>query len=106
MKSKVEEKEKSSVRHPGGLERYYAPRTPMRLVATHALDKEISAFKATVAVVAFFPPPQRGGYRLRPPRDPPRPAKSPFPPLRELARGRGGARLLQAPPPHPRRAAG
>jgi len=36
------EKSKSSIRHSGGLERHYAPRTPARLVPTHALDKEIS----------------------------------------------------------------
>ncbi len=33
---------KSSVRHSGGLERHYAPRTPARMVPAHALDKEIS----------------------------------------------------------------
>ena len=36
-----------SPRHPGGLERHYAPRTPAILVAPHALDARIARIVAT-----------------------------------------------------------
>ncbi len=105
LKSKVEEKEKSSVRHPGGLERHYAPRTPMRLVATHALDKEISAFKATVAVLAFSRPDERVDYWLRMPRDAAGYAKRLYAALRELDSAGCEAILIEAPPDTPEWAA-
>lgn len=64
------ESEATAPRHPGGLERHYAPRTPARLVPTHDLDKQISMMKDRVAVLAFSRPDERVDYWLRMPREP------------------------------------
>src|SRR5688572_13858587 len=60
----------AAVRHSGGLERHYAPRTPAKLVPTHRLDREIADFGAKVAVLAFSRPDERVDYWIRMPRDP------------------------------------
>ncbi len=75
--------EKSSVRHSGGLERHYAPRTPARMVPAHALDKEISKGKS-VAVLAFSRPDERVDFWLRMPREPQAYAQRLYAALREL----------------------
>jgi L-threonylcarbamoyladenylate synthase len=98
LNARVEEKTKSStVRHSGGLERHYAPRTPARLVPTHALDKEISARAAKVAVLAFSRPDERVDYWLRMPRDPSAYAQKLYAALRELDDAGCELILIEAP---------
>src|SRR6185436_14628255 len=47
--TELKQKSGKSLRHSGGLERHYAPRTPARLVPTHELDREIARLKDKVA---------------------------------------------------------
>jgi L-threonylcarbamoyladenylate synthase len=101
----VKEKDSSSPRHSGGLERHYAPRTPARLVPTHALDKEIAVLKDRVAVLAFSRPDERVDYWIRMPREPQAYAQRLYAALRELD-GAGCAEILvEAPPVGPEWAA-
>ena len=95
----------SSIRHSGGLERHYAPRTPARLVPTHALDKEIAALKDRVAVLAFSRPDERVDFWLRMPRDPSAYAQRLYAALRELDSAHCEAILIEAPPGTPEWAA-
>ncbi len=88
---------KSSVRHSGGLERHYAPRTPARMVPAHALDKEISKGKS-VAVLAFSRPDERVDFWLRMPRDPRAYAQKLYAALRELDSTNCEQILVEAPP--------
>ena len=97
--------EKPPVRHSGGLERHYAPRTPARLVATHALDREISALKDRVAVLAFSRPDERVDYWLRMPREPHGYAQRLYAALRELDGAGCEQILVEAPPEVPEWAA-
>lgn len=92
--------EKSTVRHSGGLERHYAPRTPARLVPAHALDKEISKGKS-VAVLAFSRPDERVDFWLRMPREPRAYAQKLYAALRELDSARCEQILVEAPPDAP-----
>ena len=78
------ESDRASPRHSGGLERHYAPRTPARLVPTHALDKVISSTANRIAVLAFSRPDERVDYWLRMPRDPAAYAQRLYAALREL----------------------
>jgi len=89
--------EKSSVRHSGGLERHYAPRTPARMVPVHALDKEISKGKS-VAVLAFSRPDERVDFWLRMPRNPQAYAQRLYAALRELDSAGCEQILVEAPP--------
>jgi len=89
--------ERSSVRHSGGLERHYAPRTPARMVPVHALDKEISRGKS-VAVLAFSRPDERVDFWLRMPRNPQAYAQKLYAALRELD-GAGCEQILVEAPP-------
>ena len=93
--------EKSSVRHSGGLERHYAPRTPARLVPTHALDKEISKLGDRVAVLAFSRPDERVDFWLRMPREPRAYAQRLYAALRELDTAACERILVEAPPDSP-----
>src|SRR6185436_7960638 len=79
----IGERTASSPRHSGGLERHYAPRTPARMVAAHALDKEISKGRS-VAVLAFSRPDERVDFWLRMPRDSQAYAQKLYAALREL----------------------
>ena len=88
---------KSSVRHSGGLERHYAPRTPARMVPAHALDKEISKGKS-VAVLAFSRPDERVDFWLRMPREPQAYAQRLYAALRELDSANCEQILVEAPP--------
>jgi L-threonylcarbamoyladenylate synthase len=88
----------SGPRHPGGLERHYAPRTPARLVSTHALDKEISKLNERVAVLAFSRPDERVDYWLRMPREPQAYAQRLYAALRELDTAGCERILVEAPP--------
>lgn len=92
--------EKSTVRHSGGLERHYAPRTPARLVPAHALDKEISKGKS-VAVLAFSRPDERVDFWLRVPREPRAYAQKLYAALRELDSAGCEQILIEAPPDAP-----
>jgi L-threonylcarbamoyladenylate synthase len=94
-----------SVRHSGGLERHYAPRTPARLVPTHVLDKEIATLKDRVAVLAFSRPDERVDYWLRMPRDASAYAQRLYAALRELDSAGCEAILIEAPPETPEWAA-
>lgn len=97
----VEEKAATSPRHSGGLERHYAPRTPARLVPTHALDREISKLGQRVAVLAFSRPDERVDYWLRMPRDPQAYAQRLYAALRELDTAGCERILVEAPPESP-----
>jgi len=95
----------TSPRHPGGLERHYAPRTPARLVPAYGLDKAITELKAKIAVLAFSRPDERVDYWLRMPREPQAYAQRLYAALRELD-GAGCERILvEAPPESPEWAA-
>jgi len=88
-------------RHPGGLERHYAPRTPASLVPTYALDKEISGSKGKAAVLAFSRPDERVDYWLRMPREPKAYAQRLYSALRELDTAGCERILIEAPPESP-----
>jgi len=94
-----------SPRHSGGLERHYAPRTPARLVPTHALDREISLLKDRVAVLAFSRPDERVDYWLRMPREPHGYEQRLYAALRELDGAGCEQILVEAPPEAPEWAA-
>ena len=100
----IGEKTSSSPRHSGGLERHYAPRTPARLVPTHALDKEIAKGKSA-AVLAFSRPDERVDFWLRMPRDPQAYAQKLYAALRELDGADCEQILVEAPPDTPEWAA-
>ncbi|MGH8737467.1 MAG: L-threonylcarbamoyladenylate synthase [Burkholderiales bacterium] len=85
-------------RAPGRLERHYAPNTPLRLVAPHAMDAEIARAAEAVAVLAFSRPDERAARWLRMPRDPRGYAHRLYAALRELDAA-GCARILVEEPP-------
>lgn len=91
----------ASPRHSGGLERHYAPRTPARLVAPHALDREIDASGARVAVLAFSRPDARVAIWRRMPRDPRAYARKLYATLRVLDDSGCEAILVERPPQTP-----
>lgn len=93
----VAEKDAAAPAHSGGLERHYAPRTPARLVATHALDAEIAARGSRVAVLAFSRPDERVDYWIRMPRDPAAYAQRLYGALRELDGAGCEVILVEAP---------
>ena len=97
----VGEKDATSPRHSGGLQRHYAPRTRARLVATYALDREIAEGKNKVAVLAFSRPDERVDYWLRMPRDPHAYAQRLYAALRELDSAGCERILVEAPPDAP-----
>lgn len=101
----LKEKNESSPRHSGGLERHYAPRTPARLVPTHALDREIASSGNTVAVLAFSKPDERVDFWIRMPRDPVAYAQKLYGALRELDGAGCDLILVEAPPVGPEWAA-
>jgi L-threonylcarbamoyladenylate synthase len=87
-----------AVRHSGGLEKHYAPRTPAALVPTHLLDKEIAKLGDKVAVLAFSRPDERVDFWIRMPREPQQYAHKLYAALRELD-GAGCERILIEAPP-------
>lgn len=103
--SPVSESTPSSLKHPGGLERHYAPRTPARLVPSYDLDKEIARLKEKVAVLAFSRPDERVEYWLRMPRGPDSYARKLYAALRELDSAGCEEILVEAPPEAPEWAA-
>jgi len=94
----LKEKTEASPRHSGGLERHYSPRTPARMVPTHALDKEIARLKDKVGVLAFSRPDERVDYWLRMPREPQGYAQKLYAALRELDSSGCELILVEAPP--------
>jgi L-threonylcarbamoyladenylate synthase len=102
---KFEERNVSSTRHSGGLERHYAPRTSARLVPTHELDREIAKLGDKVAVLAFSRPDERVDYWLRMPREPQAYAQRLYAALRELDTANCEAILVESPPDAPEWAA-
>jgi len=103
--AEIRERIADAPRHPGSLERHYAPRTPARLVATHDLDKEISLSRASAAVLAFSRPDERVDYWIRMPRDPEAYAQRLYAALRELDAAGCEAIFVEAPPDGPEWAA-
>ncbi len=97
----VLEKTAAPPRHPGGMERHYAPRTPAQLVFSHELDKTIVEAKAEVAVLAFSRPDERVDYWLRMPREPKAYAQRLYAALRELDTAGCERILIEAPPESP-----
>ena len=98
LKIKIRDKQPDSLRHSGGLERHYAPRTPASLVAPHALDAEIAKRGASVAVLAFSRPDERVDCWIRMPREPQAYAQRLYAALRELDGAGCGAILIETPP--------
>jgi len=94
-------RDREAPRHPGGLERHYAPATPVRLVPSHALDAEIAKLGVRAAVLAFSRPDERVEYWLRMPRDAEAYARRLYGALRELDEVRCHAILIEAPPVEP-----
>jgi L-threonylcarbamoyladenylate synthase len=94
----VEAADAAAPRASGTLERHYAPNTPLRLVAPHALDAEIERAGAGVAVLAFSRPDARAARWLRMPRDPAGYAHALYAALRELDAA-GCAQILAEQPP-------
>jgi L-threonylcarbamoyladenylate synthase len=92
---------RSSVRHSGGMEKHYAPRTPATLIPTHDLDREIAGLKARAAVLAFSRPDERVDFWLRMPRDPTAYAQKLYASLRELDGAGCDAILIETPPAAP-----
>jgi L-threonylcarbamoyladenylate synthase len=97
----VRETQADSPRHPGGLERHYAPRTPARLVPPHELDREIARLGDKVAVLAFSRPDERVAYWLRMPRESLGYAQRLYAALRELDDAGCESILVEAPPETP-----
>jgi len=85
-------------RASGTLERHYAPKTPLRLVASHALDAEISRAGGGTAVLAFSRPDERAARWLRMPRDPQGYAHRLYAVLRELDAAGCALILVEEPP--------
>lgn len=92
-------------RHSGGLARHYAPRTPARLVSTHALDAEIAKCSGRVALLAFSRADERVARWLRMPHDPAAYAQRLYGALRELDAAGCDVILVETPPVSPEWAA-
>ena len=94
----VEAADAAAPRVSGSLARHYAPRTPLRLVPTYALDAEIERAGEGVAVLAFSRPDARAASWLRLPREPEAYARGLYAALRELDTA-GCAQILVEEPP-------
>ena len=105
LNSEIKNDDATSIRHPGGMERHYAPRTPARLVSPHALDAEIALLKDKVAVLAFSRPDEHVDFWLRMPREPGAYARRLYAALRELDEAGCAQILVEAPPQAPQWAA-
>ena len=98
LQQEIREKTADAPRHPGGLERHYAPKTPAYLVPPHLLDARIAERGAAVAVLAFSRPDERVDYWIRMPREPRAYAQRLYAALRELDGAHRGAILIESPP--------
>jgi len=97
----VEAADAAAPRVSGSLARHYAPRTPLRLVASHALDAEIERAREGVAVLAFSRPDARAACWLRLPREPEAYARGLYAALRELDAAGCAQILVEEPPQGP-----
>ena len=88
-------------RVPGALPAHYAPKTPVRLVGSGELGREIATRGSRAAVLAFGVPDQRVDYWLRIPREPEGYAHRLYAALRELDRAECEAILIEMPPESP-----
>jgi L-threonylcarbamoyladenylate synthase len=98
LEEKIRSKSGSSPRHPGGLERHYAPATPALVVSAHELEGEIASRGGKVAVLAFSRPDERVDYWIRMPRDPRGYGQRLYAALRELDSAGCETILIEAPP--------
>ena len=98
LRVEVKDRDPSSPRHSGGLERHYAPRTSALLVPPHELDREIAKRGASVAVLAFSKPDERVDYWIRMPRDSRAYAQKLYAALRELDTAGCETILVESPP--------
>ena len=98
LNSGITEKNPDSPRHSGGLERHYAPKTPARLLPSHALDAAIAGREGAVAVLAFSRPDERVEYWIRMPREPQAYAQRLYAALRELDGAQCETILIETPP--------
>ena len=98
LRAEVKSADLLSPRHSGGLERHYAPKTPVRLTAPHELDGEIAKRGDTVAVLAFSRPDERVDTWIRMPRDPQAYAQRLYAALRELDGAGCTSILIESPP--------
>jgi len=97
----VAAKDAAAPAHSGGMLRHYAPKTPARLVATHALDAQIAALGRRCAVLGFSRPDERVDFWLRMPRDAQAYASRLYAALRELDAAGCEAILIELPPDAP-----
>ena len=97
----VEAADAAAPRASGTLERHYAPKTPLRLVASHSLDAEIGRAGGGAAVLAFSRPDERAARWLRMPRDPQGYAHRLYAALRELDAVSCAQILVEEPPEDP-----
>jgi len=97
----VAAKDAAAPAHSGGMLRHYAPRTPARLVATHALDAQIAALGKRCAVLAFSRPDARVACWRRMPRDAQAYASRLYAALRELDAAGCESILIETPPDAP-----
>jgi L-threonylcarbamoyladenylate synthase len=98
LKTKIQKGNKDSPRHSGGLERHYAPKTPVLLAPPHELDAQIAKRGGTVAVLAFSRPDERVDYWIRMPREPQAYAQRLYAALRELDSAGCALMLIETPP--------
>ena len=98
LHAKIAEKNSSSPRHAGGLERHYAPKTPTLLVPPHRLDAEVAKRHDAVAVLAFSRPDERVDCWIRMPREPRAYAQRLYAALRELDGALCETILIETPP--------
>jgi len=94
----VSQRRAGAPRHPGGLARHYAPKTPARLVAAHALDAEIARAGGRIAVLAFSRPDERASIWRRLQHEPRAYAQGLYAALRELDDAGCDEILIEAPP--------
>ena len=98
LQSEIQDKNLSSPRHSGGLERHYAPKTPALLVPPHELDAQIAKRGTAVAVLAFSRPDERVEYWIRMPKEPVAYAQRLYAALRELDGAGCETILIESPP--------
>jgi L-threonylcarbamoyladenylate synthase len=85
----------------GSLAAHYAPVTPARLVASAALDAEISRYGSKASVMAFSAPDDRVDFWVRMPSDPATYAHKLYAALRELDTTDATLLLIESPPETP-----
>jgi L-threonylcarbamoyladenylate synthase len=95
---RVQQAHGAAVRHPGGLERHYAPRTPARRVASDELNAELAARGARAAVLAFGARDERARQWWQMPDEPDAYAQRLYAALREADAVGADIILIETPP--------